>query len=376
MSMLFTAFEIGKVELQNRIVIPPMCQYSARHGEASDWHLIHFGNMVLSGAGLFIIEATAVDPRGRITPYDLGLWSDETHAALSRALQPARKYSKMPIAIQLAHAGRKASTARPWEGGLWIPPSEGGWLPLAPSALPYHEADPAPHVLSTTEIDEIIEAFITASLRAVDLGIDIIELHAAHGYLLHEFLSPLSNHRTDVYGGTPENRMRLTLEIFRAMRDAVTNAIPVGVRISATDWIDGGWTPAESVMLANRLKALGADYIHVSSGGLSPLQKIPLSPCYQAPLAETIRQQSGLPTIAVGLIQTAEEAEKVLVKQQADLVGVARAMIFDPRWPWHAASKLGAQMKVPAPCWRCVPSELSANFSPELDPFTRGQTKG
>ena len=363
MSALFSPYAIGNVLLSNRIVIPPMCQYSARDGMATHWHLLHLGNLALSGAGLLIIEATAVSPEGRITPWDLGLWSDATENALRETLSVVREYASVPLAIQLAHAGRKASTDRPWNGGAWVPPSEGGWLPSAPSPIPFTAGDPSPAALESTELDRIVEAFVASAERAHRLGIDIIELHAAHGYLLHEFLSPLSNLREDQYGGSLENRMRLPLRIFREMRERIPPSLPIGVRISASDWIEQGWNLEESIVFTRALQALGAAYIHVSSGGLSPMQKIPLEPGYQVPFAEAIREATGMPTITVGLIQDPESAEALVATGKADLVGIARGMVFDPRWPWHAAVALNAKLEIAAPYWRCVPGSEAHRFS-------------
>jgi 2,4-dienoyl-CoA reductase-like NADH-dependent reductase (Old Yellow Enzyme family) len=345
-----------------------MCQYSAQDGLATHWHLLHLGNLALSGAGLLIIEATAVSPEGRITPWDLGLWSDATELALKQTLDIVREYSSIPLAIQLAHAGRKGSTHRPWQGGSWVPPTEGGWIPLAPSPIPFTAGDPSPTALVSSEIDRIVEAFVASAVRAERLGIDIIELHAAHGYLLHEFLSPLANHREDQYGGSLENRMRLPLRIFREMRDRIPNSLPIGVRISASDWAEGGWNLEESTLFAKALKEAGAAYIHVSSGGLTPLQKIPLAPGYQVPFAEAIRKATGMSTITVGLIQEPEAAEALVASGKADLVGVARGMIFDPRWPWHAAVALDAKIEIAAPYWRCVPGSEAHRFSAASHP--------
>ena len=365
MSALFSPCPVGPLTLENRIVIPPMCQYAADEGKAGDWHLIHFGNLALSGAGLLIIEATAVEPKGRITPYDLGLWSDDTESRLAAALRPARRLSAMPIGIQLAHAGRKASTARPWEGGRALKPEDPlSWTPRAPSPLPFHEGDPTPEVLTQAGLDKLIEAFVASAQRAVRLGIELIELHAAHGYLLHEFLSPLSNQRTDAYGGSLENRMRFPLQVFKALRDSLPATIPLGLRLSATDWAPGGWDLDSSLILSNRVKALGAAYIHVSSGGLTPKQAMRPSPGYQVPFASAIKTETQLPTIAVGLIERADAAEAILVRGQADLIGVARAMIYNPRWPWQAAATLGAPMTIPGAAWRCIPAMSADLFSP------------
>lgn len=364
MSALFSPYALGQLQLANRIVIAPMCQYSAEDGNASDWHVIHFGNMLLSGAGLFVVEATAVTPEGRISPSDLGLWSDENQKALAHALTAGRRYSNMPVAIQLAHAGRKASTQVPWRTGTAVAAADGGWTPLAPSALPFDGDHPTPQALDHEGLRQIREAFAAATRRAAAIGIDAIEVHAAHGYLLHEFMSPLVNQRTDEYGGSLENRMRFPLEVFDAVREAFPAGKPVGIRISATDWVAGGWDLEQSVALAHALKARGADFIHVSSGGLSPLQKIPVGPGYQLHLAERIKAESGLSTIAVGLITEASQAETVVSSGQADLVGLARSMLFDPHWPWHAAAQLGAQIDAPPQYWRSLPHGKAPLFRP------------
>jgi 2,4-dienoyl-CoA reductase-like NADH-dependent reductase (Old Yellow Enzyme family) len=357
MSVLFSPFPLGGLSLQNRIVVAPMCQYSAEDGRATDWHLIHLGHLALSGAGLLITEATAVEPEGRISPQDLGLWSDEDQAALARVLRAVRAHSAIPMAIQLAHAGRKASTSRPWLGGGLLPAADGGWQPMAPSALPFTPGDPAPLELDPAGLSRIKDAFVRAARRAVELGFDCVELHNAHGYLLHEFLSPLSNRRADAYGGTLENRMRFPLEVFSAVREVLPDACPLGVRISATDWIDGGWDIEQSIVLASELKKRGCAYIHVSSGGLAPEQKIPVGPGYQVPLAERIKRETGLATIAVGLITQPAQAEAIVSSGQADMVALARAMLYDPRWPWHAAAALGERIDAPPQYLRSAPHE-------------------
>ncbi|MDZ4252534.1 MAG: NADH:flavin oxidoreductase/NADH oxidase [Sulfuritalea sp.] len=362
MSQLFSPYSIGHLQLRNRIVVAPMCQYSAEDGEAIDWHLIHIGQLLLSGAGLLILEATAVEADGRITPGDLGLWSDATEAALKRTLTAARQYSTMPVAIQLAHAGRKGSSRAPWEGGQLIAPQDGGWIPSAPSAIPHAPGESAPQALDASGLRRILQAFAAAAVRAQRIGIDAIELHAAHGYLLHEFLSPLSNARTDEYGGSLENRMRFPLAVFDAVRDAVPPQMPVGIRLSATDWVDGGWDIGQSLAFAQALRQRGCSFIHVSSGGVSPQQKIPVGPGYQVSLAEQIRAACGLPTIAVGLITDPEQAEAVIAEGKADMVALARGMLFDPRWPWHAAAKLGAQVEAPKQYWRSQPQGLNKLF--------------
>ncbi|MES9994316.1 MAG: NADH:flavin oxidoreductase/NADH oxidase [Candidatus Thiodiazotropha sp.] len=355
MSQLFTPFALGRLNLENRIIIAPMCQYSAVEGQATDWHLIHLGHLALSGAALLFLEATAVTPQGRISPSDLGLWSDETEDALGRVLKSVRNYSNMPIAIQLAHAGRKASTSVPWEGGAQLAPGQEGWQTCAPSSLPWSEEERAPTVLDPEGMDEIRQAFVTAATRAHRLGIEVIEIHAAHGYLLHQFLSPLSNHREDIYGGSLENRLRYPLEVFEAVREALPPEVPVGIRISATDWLEGGWDLQQSLALARALKQRDCAFIHVSSGGLSPMQQIPAGPGFQVPFAERIRRESGLPTIAVGLITEPEQAEVIVANEQADLVALARGILYNPRWPWHAAASLGAQVSAPPQYWRSPP---------------------
>ncbi|HVL77538.1 MAG TPA: NADH:flavin oxidoreductase/NADH oxidase, partial [Noviherbaspirillum sp.] len=311
MSKLFSPISLGKLELANRIAIAPMCQYSARDGMATNWHLIHLGHLAHSGAGILFLEATAVEPEGRISAADLGLWSDATEQALGQVLRAVREHSAMPIAIQLAHAGRKASTRVPWEGGHSVPSSEGGWRTVAPSALPFLEQDETPLALDNNGLQRVRAAFADAARRADRLGIDAIEVHAAHGYLLHQFLSPLANRREDGYGGTLENRMRFPLEVFDAVRASFNANKPVGVRISATDWVEGGWDVEQSAAFAQELKKRGCDFIDVSSGGVSPAQQIKLGPGYQVPFAERIRAAAGMPTIAVGLITEAEQAQQI-----------------------------------------------------------------
>ncbi len=347
MNLLFSATKLGKLTLDNRIVIAPMCQYSAQNGLASHWHEMHLGQLAISGAGLLIIEATAVEPAGRISDGDLGLWNDETESALAEVLTHIRGYSDMPIGIQLGHAGRKASCAAPWLGGQQLALECGGWNTAAPSPMAFHLGDRVPTALEHKDLERIKLAFVDSALRAVRLGIQLIELHAAHGYLLHQFLSPLSNHREDDYGGSLENRLRFPLEVFNALRSALPDAITLGVRLSATDWVEGGWDVNQSIILSQHLEAAGCDFIHVSSGGLSPLQQITVGPGYQLPFANSIRKQITIPVIGVGLITEPLQAEQALQDGDADLIGIARAMLYNPRWPWHAAAALGAQVKVP-----------------------------
>ena len=317
--------------------------------------MIHLGNLSLSGSGLLIIEATSVVPEGRISPADLGLWSDENEAALARVLKAIRTYSEIPVAIQLAHAGRKASCEIPWKGHGMVPASEGGWSVLAPSPIPFNPDYPEPIALDETGLTHIKDAFVAAGRRADRLGIDAIELHAAHGYLLHQFLSPISNQRTDNYGGSLENRMRFPLEVFDAIRATFSSHKSIGVRISGTDWVPGGWDVDQSIILTKELERRGCAYLHVSSGGLSPLQEIPIGPNYQVPLAEHIKRETVLPIIAVGLITEPEQAEEIIASGKADMAALARGMLFDPRWPWHAAAKLAAQVEAPPQYWRAQP---------------------
>ncbi len=363
MSQLFQPWRLGALDLANRIVIAPMCEYSAEDGSATDWHTIHLGHLALSGAGLLILEATAVSPQGRITPQDLGLYSDANEAALGRVLRAVRAYSPMPLAVQLAHAGRKASTTAPWDGGAQIAPdAPGGWRTEAPSALPHSEGEVAPAMLDCAGLDRVREDFVTAAVRAERLGLDGIELHGAHGYLLHEFLSPLANQREDQYGGSLENRMRFPLEVFDAVRAAFPADKPVWVRVSATDWVPGGWDIEGTLALGHALRQRGCSAIHVSSGGVSPLQAVKLGPGYQVPFARRVKEEVGLPTIAVGLITEPEQAEAIIADAHADAVSLARAMLYDPRWPWHAAAKLGASVAAPKQYLRSQPREYPDLF--------------
>ena len=355
-SALFSPFSLRALALSNRIVIAPMCQYSADEGVVGDWHLMHLGNLSHSGAGLLIVEATAVAPEGRISDRCPGLWNDAQEAAWGRVLTGVRQHSKMPLAIQLAHAGRKASCAVPWQGGKQLALNDGGWATVAPSAAAFVATDRAPEALDAAGLQRVVQDFVAAAKRADRLGFDGVELHAAHGYLLHQFLSPLSNHRTDEYGGSLANRMRFPLEVFAALRAAWPVEKPLGVRVSATDWIDGGWDLAATVEFAKALQAQGADFIHVSSGGLSTAQKIVAGPGYQVPLARQIKAATGLPTIAVGMITEPQQADQILAEGSADFVALARGILYDPRWPWHAAAELGAQIDAPPQYWR---SDLS-----------------
>ncbi|MFO7748411.1 MAG: NADH:flavin oxidoreductase/NADH oxidase [Orrella sp.] len=362
MSELFSPVSLGPISADNRIVVAPMCQYSAEEGNATDWHIMHLGNLGLSGAGTVIIEATAVEACGRITPGCLGLFNDDNEQALARVLKAVRPISTAKWMIQLNHAGRKASSARPWEGGTQLSEKAGGWLACAPSAVAHLEDETLPEALDEAGLARVKAAFVETATRAVRLGFDGIELHAAHGYLLHQFLSPVSNHRQDNYGGDLANRMRFVLEVFDAVKEVVPDHVALGIRVSATDWVDDGWDLAQTTVLAQELKARGCDFIDVSSGGVSAAQQIKLEPGYQVPLAEAIKSATGMTTIAVGLITEAEQAEAIIATEKADLVALARGVLYDPRWGWHAAAKLGASVSAPPQYWRCQPRDLKALF--------------
>ncbi len=358
---LFSPLDLGPLPLPNRIVVAPMCQYSSEEGRASDWHVQHWANLALSGAGLVIVEATAVEPRGRISWADLGLWDDATEAAFAQALATVRRWSPARVGVQLAHAGRKASTHRPWEhGGTAIAPEHPrGWRTLAPSPLPYAATDPTPQELDAKDIERMVQAFAASARRAARLGLDLVELHAAHGYLLHQFLSPLSNHRGDDYGGSLDNRMRLVLRVFDAVAAELPDTTALGIRISATDWVEGGWDLDQSLALARALDARGCHFIDVSSGGLHPAQRIAPRPGYQVPFAEAIRREVAMPVIAVGLITDPAQAEAIIAEGRADAVALARGVLYDPRWPWHAAAALGASAAAPPQYLRCAPHGLA-----------------
>lgn len=363
MPRLFEPLHLGGLRLPNRIIIAPMCQYSAEDGSAGDWHLIHLGHLALSGAGLMILEAAAVSPQGRISPFDLGLYSDANEAALARVLSAVRRHSPMPVAVQLSHAGRKGSSRPPWEGGAQIRPDEPmGWKTEAPSPVPHAEDEDAPAALDRAGLARVRDDFAAAARRAARLGLDGIEIHGAHGYLLHQFLSPLANRRDDEYGGSLENRMRFPLEVFDAVRAAFPADKPVWMRISATDWVPGGWDIEGTIALARALQARGCAAAHITTGGVSPRQAITLGPGYQVPYARRVKAEVGLPTIAVGLITEPEQAEAIVAGGEADAVSLARAMLYDPRWPWHAAAKLGARVAAPKQYWRSQPREYKDLF--------------
>lgn len=354
MSFLFTPLKIRSIELKNRITVSPMCQYSSVDGFANDWHLVHLCSRAVGGAALVIAEATAVSPEGRITSHDLGIWKDEHLEFLNRITSFIKAHHSVP-GIQLAHAGRKASHHRPWDGGEALKMNEDPWQTVGPSSIAFKEGEPAPIELEVAGIKKIIKDFRAAAVRSKEAGFCLIEIHAAHGYLLHEFLSPLSNQRTDQYGGSFENRIRLLLEVTDVIRGVWPEGFPLFVRISATDWTEGGWTIEESVELARILKQKGVDLIDCSTGGNIAGVKIPIGPMYQTPFAERVKQEAGIMTGAVGLITTAAHCEEIIKHEKADIVLLAREMLRDPYFPLHAAMVLGIEMKWPDQYIRAMP---------------------
>lgn len=367
MSKLFEPIKFGTLTLNNKIIIAPMCQYSASdEGEISYWHEQQWANYALSGAALCLIEATAVQANGRISFADVGLWNDTQRDKIKILLEKIKQISPMPFGVQLAHAGRKASTDKPWLGrGQIKPEQQHGWQTVSASEIGFNADDVPPHALTLEEIKQVQLDFAKAAQRSVEAGFEIIEIHGAHGYLMHQFLSPLSNQRTDQYGGSLENRMRMLIETLTEMKKAVPADYPIGVRISATDWMDeqGGWNLQSSIELSKHLENAGAAYIHVSTAGLHRDQKIKLEPSYQVPFAEKIKPHVNIPVIAVGLITEAEQAEAILQNEQADAIGLARAILYDPRWPWHAAAKLGVQIAIVPQYLRCQPHGLKDLFT-------------
>ena len=343
---LFDSLAIRGVVLRNRIAVSPMCQYSSADGFANDWHVVHLGSRAVGGAGLVFTEATAVTAEGRISPSDLGIWKDEHVPVLRRITGFVADHGAV-VGIQLAHAGRKASTQVPWAGSAVVGEADGGWQAVAPSPVPFRESDPAPHELTVQEITGVVRAFQVAAQRALEAGFRVIEIHGAHGYLLHEFLSPLANRRTDEYGGPFENRIRLLLEVARAIRQVWPEELPLFARISAQDWAEGGWTLEDSVELGRRLKATGVDLVDCSSGGMVPWAKVEVGPGYQVPFAEAVKRGAGILTGAVGMITEPTQAGAIVAAGQADLVLLAREMLRDPYWPLHAAQALGAKGAVP-----------------------------
>ena len=352
---LFTSIDLRDLELPNRIIVSPMCQYSSVNGCAQDWHIMHLGNLCIGGNGLVITEMTNVTPEGRITPNCMGLYDDDTEEAFKRIIDFCKSISDTPIAIQLAHAGRKASTRPPWAGREPLTPDNGGWQTVAPSAIPAASNAQIPRALELHELEQLTEQFVSATRRAERAGFDAVEVHGAHGYLLHQFLSPLSNQRDDDYGGSLENRMRFPVEVFKAMREVWPVDKPMGMRISATDWVEGGWDVPQSIELTKELQQLGCDWLDVSSGGLSPEQKIPSGPGYQVPFAEEMKKVTDMPIMTVGMITEPEQAEEIVASGKADMVALARAMLYNPRWTWHASEQLGGSVKYPNQYLRCRP---------------------
>ncbi|MGE3540074.1 MAG: NADH:flavin oxidoreductase/NADH oxidase [Candidatus Tectimicrobiota bacterium] len=346
-SALFSPLTMRGMTLDNRIVVSPMCQYSAVDGTAQDWHLMHLGQFAVSGAGLLITEAAAVEPHGRITPQCLGLYSEANEVALKRVIDFCRAHGAAKLGIQLAHAGRKAAVHRPWEGRQPLAPDEGAWQTVSSSALPHDAGWHQPIALDQDGMQHIKAAFVQATERADRVGFDMIELHSAHGYLLHEFLSPVANRRQDSYGGSLDNRMRFPLEVFQAMRAAWPAQKPLGVRVSTTDWVEGGWTPEDTVVYARALKQLGCDYITASSGGISEQQQIKLGQGYQVDFSIKIRQEANIPTMAVGMIFDPHHAEHLVAEGSADMVALGRGLLFDPHWAWSAAAALDSQVTPP-----------------------------
>jgi 2,4-dienoyl-CoA reductase-like NADH-dependent reductase (Old Yellow Enzyme family) len=353
-SHLFSPLAIGNVTLRNRIMVSPMCQYSSTNGLGNDWHLVHLGSRAVGGAGLVMTEAAAVEARGRISPQDLGIWNNEQIEPLARITRFIKQHGAVP-AIQLAHAGRKASTYRPWDGRGAVPTDQGGWQVVGPSDTPFNDTFPKPHALSVEEIEQIVQTWRDAAVRSLEAGFAIAEIHAAHGYLIHEFLSPLVNERTDQYGGSFANRTRFAREVTAAVRGVWPEHLPLFVRISATDWTNGGWETEQSVALAEQLKALGVDLIDVSTGGAVPNADIPIGPGYQVPFAARIKEATGIMTAAVGMISEPEQADQIVQNRQADLVALARAELRDPHWPLHAAYALGHDVAWPIQYERAKP---------------------
>ena len=357
-SQLFTPVQLRDLTLENRVVIAPMCQYSAVDGSAADWHLMHFGHLSLSGSGLMFVEATAVEPEGRITPGCVGLYSDDNEAGLARVVAFCRHYGNVKLGIQLAHAGRKGATLEPWRGGAPAPADE-SWTTVGASAVGYGDW-PAPVALDEAGLARVCNGFVAATERAERIGFDVVELHAAHGYLLHQFLSPLSNHRDDAFGGSLENRMRFPLRVIEAVRQAWPATKPLGVRVSATDWVAGGWDIDDTVAFGRAAAERGIDFIDVSSGGMSPDQEIVAGPGYQVGFAARIKAETGLTTMAVGMITDPVQAETIVRSGQADMVALARGMLYDPRWTWHAAEALRAGAAYPQQYARAHPSLIGS----------------
>ena len=355
-SVLFSPIALRGLTLPNRIAVSPMCQYMSDDGSANDWHLMHLGQFAMGAAGLIITEATHVSPVGRITPRCLGLYSDENEKTIKHVVDFCRKHGVARLGIQLAHAGRKGSAQTPFEGGKALGVNEGAWTTVAPSALSYGPGWHVPQALNPSALVVVKQQFVDSAKRALRIGFDLIELHAAHGYLLHEFLSPIANQRNDDYGGPLKNRMRFPLEVFEAVRAVWPQDRVLGARVSATDWIDGGWTPEETVIFAKELKTRGCDFIDVSSGALDPRQQIPFGPGFNVPFAEKIKKEAGIATMSVGMITKPAQAEEIVASGKADLIAIARAVMDDPRWAWHAARELGGEAAYAPNYVRCSPA--------------------
>jgi len=361
-SALFSPITLRGLTLENRIAVSPMCQYAADNGAATDWHIMHLGQYSMGAAGLVVIEATAVSPEGRISPKCLGLYTDDTESALQRIIDFCREYGVAAMGVQLAHAGRKGSTNPPLDGGNPLAAGDGAWTTVAPSALPFAPDWHVPQMLDREGLAAVKDAFVSAAKRAERIGFDLAEVHGAHGYLLHQFLSPISNQRDDEYGGKLENRMRFPLEVFEAVRAAWPEDKPLGIRVSATDWIDGGWNLEETIAFTRAVKSLGCDFVDVSSGALDPRQKIPLGLGYQVPFSERVRAEADIATWTVGMITRARQAEAIIAEGKADMVALARGMMYDPRWAWHAAEELGVETSYSRMYARCEPSQWPQVF--------------
>lgn len=372
---LFTPFKLRELDLPNRIVVSPMCQHTAEDGCANDWHMLHLGTLAVSNAGLVMIESTAVERDGRISRGCLGLWSDENEEALDRVIRSCRRVGNTRLGIQLSHSGRKGSSHRPWEGGRYLAPEhDEAWTVAAPSALPFEDGGPLPRAIARDEIDRIVESFAASARRADRIGIDLAEVHMAHGYLLHNFLSPLTNRRDDEYGGSLDNRMRLPLRVFEAVRAAWPAGKPLGARITGTDWLEGGLTMEDAVRLASELKTRGCDYLCVTSGGIVQKASIPYAPGYMAPLAARVRREAGIPTRAVGYITTPDLANAIVAEGQADMVAIGRGFLDNPRWVWHAAEALGETISYPPQYEKTRPAVWRRPSAPAVEAIRKTGT--
>lgn len=354
-STLFSPIRLAALDLPNRIVVAPMCQYSASNGEASDWHMTHLGMLANSGAAKVVVEMTNVEAQGRISPGCLGLYSDGCETALARVIRHCKTIGQAKFGIQIAHAGRKASASRAWDGGKPLSQQDGAWETIGPSPVSFGDGWPVPREMTEADINRVRDGYVAAANRAVRIGFDAIELHGAHGYLLHQFISPLSNRRTDAYGGSLEKRMRFPLEVTKAVRAVLPAGYPLGARITGSDWLDGGITPEMAASYVGMLKDAGMDFVDVSSGGLTLDARNPTGYCYNAPLAETVRRATGIATRTVGLIVTPQQAETIVASGQADMIAIGRTVLDDPHWGWHSAKALGAEVKRPLQYLRAGP---------------------